>query len=258
MRFALLALLTLFLAGVVYALFSRPEASPDAATSFSLMPKLSGATPSPEPTAAPEAEQGLEAVRTREEFLSRFGAEWKFQVHGAEFSTFLSGGLIPGAGPDPRKALALARALAPLFGVDPGDIGKVEEAPTGTLLKNYRIKQKYRGFEVLERGLLIQARAENGDVFAIQSDLEAMTGDLPSVTHTAADALQEAKSVTGVHSALSRSDDQPEVWKTPEGDLRLVYRVQSAPSPTQLEPYEAYVDASSGKVVKKISLVTKD
>ena len=258
MRYALYALLALFVVGVGYALLGRDSTSPGTTPSFSLFPKLSGAAPSPTPTEATQQEEALSPVRSREEFLARFGKEWKFHTQEAEFSTFLSGGFIPGEGGNSAKALRLARALAPLFGVDPRDIGAVEEAPTGNLLKNYHITQKYRGFEVLERGMLVQARAESGDVFAIQSDLEPLTGELPQVTLTATDAVTEAKFVTGPQSTLSRLDDQPEVWKEPDGDLRLVYRVQSYPSPTQHRPYEAYVDASTGKVLRKISLVTKD
>jgi hypothetical protein len=258
MRYALYALLALFLVGVGYALFGKSSDSSGTSGGFSLLPKLSGAAPSPTPTAAVKREDELPPVKSQDEFLSRFGPEWKFQSLGAEYSSFLSGGFIPGEGGNSAQALRLARALAPLFGLDPRDIGAVQEVPTGTLLKNYHIKQKYLGFEVLERGMLVQARAENGDVFAIQSDLEPLSGELPKITITATDALQEAKSVTGSQSSLSRLDDQPEVWKELDGDLRLVYRVQSSPSPTQHEPFEAYVDASTGKVLRKISLVTKD
>ncbi len=110
---------------------------------------------------------------------------------------------------------------------------------------------------VIDRQLLLHARTEKGEIYAIQSELKPLKGELPKVALTPSDALAKAIPHTGNHSTLSRVDEQPEVWSGEE-DLALVYRVRSEPHPTQLEPVEAYVDASTGKVIKKVPLVTRD
>jgi len=210
--------------------------------------------PVPQP---PDSTRGQTAVQFRQEH----GSDWEILWHArTKTPASLMGGSARGyGGPPEQAAQAFLQAHKTLFGIENArqelEVDRTNQSDDGSSRVQYR--QMYRGLPVLNSGYLV-AFDDEGAIHYVSGDFYPDLQVDPSPRLQAGDVVEAMRSDLGGASSFSvRQEPVLSVFVDNSGEeltAHLAYEAR-AERRDPLKAYKYVVDAHSGEILQKISLI---
>jgi extracellular elastinolytic metalloproteinase len=186
------------------------------------------------------ARQGLKAA------WNRFGTPSSLSVTRGSVATGLATVEVAAA----RQWIAANRAL---LGIDPADLELLSAAPIGAG-RAVTLRQRFGGLPTGRDGLIIVGVA-NGRVAYVSSSLAKETEVSGARRLSAADAVRAAARDAGLRASDRHGQPRLVLVPTPERGVRRAWHVQLYADTADPQGVSSFVDAETGRVLVRESLV---